>query len=271
MQWFRLLPIGRYMEARSFLHDSDPRSKLIFAAVYLSLIASSSDITSLFFFGFVTLVLVFVSRVPFAYLWHGLRGLLPLLLAFAIYHLWLNDNGEVSCSWGGIAIHNEGIKNALIVPSKLVFLIITAAVLSLTTPPAKLADGLETIMRPLSFIRFPVHEFVFIASVAFRFIPIFIDEADAILKAQKIRSTGIEGSFVRIKIHLLSQLLFALFVSAFRRAEQLALAMDARCYIAENRMRTSRLRFGWRDWIVIISALILLLIPYFEHFRAISN
>jgi energy-coupling factor transport system permease protein len=259
------------MEARSFLHESDPRSKLIFAAVYLSMISSSNDITSIFFYGFVTIVLVFVSNVPFAYLWHGLKGLLPLLLTFAIFHLLLNDNGEVSWSWGGITIHNEGIKNAVIVPSKLVFLIITAAVLSLTTPPTKLAEGLETMIRPLSLIRFPVREFVFMTSVALRFIPIFIHEADAILKAQKIRSTSIEGSIFRIKIQLFSQLLFTLFVSAFRRAEQLALAMDARCYNAENRIRISRLRFGWRDWIVIISALILLLIPYFEHFVPISN
>lgn len=259
------------MEARSFLHNSDPRSKLIFVAVYSSMIASLNDITSIFFYGFVIVVIVFVSRVPFAYLWHCLKGLLPLLLIFAIFHLLLNDNGEVSWSWGGIAIHNEGIKNAVIVPSKLVFLIITATVLSLTTTPTKLADGLETILRPLSLIRFPVHEFVFMTSVALRFIPIFIDEADAILKAQKIRKSGIEGDIFRIKIQLFLQLLFTMFVSAFRRAEQLALAMDARCYVAKNRIRKSRLRFGWRDWIVIISALILLLIPYFEHFVPISG
>lgn len=243
MQWFKLLAFGPSMNTRSFLQDSDPRSKLIFAVTYLSLVACSNDLVSIAFHAIAGLLLICAARLPLAYLWNGLKGLFPLLLALFGYHLLLGD-----------------LNNAVILPCKLIFFILTAIVLSATTPPTKLADGLEAIMRPLTLIRFPVQNFAFMISVAFRFIPLFIDEADSMLKSQKVKLARYKGDSFRIKIQSLLQLLVALFVAALRRADQLALAMEARCYLPGNKIRASRLQFSWRDWIIIIFALVLLLI-----------
>lgn len=243
MQWFKLLSLGPSMNRRSFLQDLDPRSKLIFAVTYLSLVACSNDLVSIAFHAIAGLLLICAARLPLTYLWNGLKGLSPLLLALFGYHLLLGD-----------------MNNAVILPCKLIFFIITAIVLSTTTPPTKLADGLEAIMRPLTLIRFPVQNFVFMISVAFRFIPLFIDEADSMLKSQKVKLARYKGDSYRIKIQSLLQLLVALFVAALRRADQLAIAMDARCYLPGNKIRASRLQFSWRDWMVLISALVLLLI-----------
>ncbi|GIP36088.1 energy-coupling factor transporter transmembrane protein EcfT [Paenibacillus sp. J2TS4] len=243
MQWFRLLPFGPSMNTRSFLQDSDPRAKLIFAATYLYLVTCSNDLVRMVFYATAGFLLVFAARLPLAFLWNGLKGLLPLLLALFLYHLLLGD-----------------VNNAVILPCKLVIFIITAIVLSATTPPTKLADGLEAIMRPLTLIRFPVQNFVFMISVAFRFIPLFIDETDSMLKSQKVKHARYKSGSFRIKMQSLLQLLVALFVASLRRADQMALAMDARCYLPGNKIRASRLHFSWRDWMIIISALVLLLI-----------
>ncbi|MFD0711391.1 energy-coupling factor transporter transmembrane component T family protein [Paenibacillus sp. GCM10027626] len=252
MQWFRLLPFGLYLNKRSFLHDADPRSKLIFAATYLSLVTSSNDLLSMFCYGIAAFLLIFVSRWPFNYLWNGLKGVIPLLLALALYHLMLND-----------------FKNATLVPCKLMLFILTASSLSITTTPVELAAGLEAILSPLRFVRFPVQHFVFMFTVAIRFIPLFIDETESILKSQKVRNAHFKGGYW-IKIRSLPQLLFALIVSAFRRADQLALAMDARCYLPDNGIRASRLRFGWRDWVIVSFTLVLLLLCFWLNDTAVE-
>jgi energy-coupling factor transport system permease protein len=231
------------MNTRSFLQDLDPRSKLIFAATYLSLVTCSNDLDSMVFYAIAGFIVVFAARLPIAYLWDGLKGLLPLLLSLFFYHMLLGD-----------------IKNAVILPCKLIFFIITAIVLSVTTTPTKLTDGLEAIMRPLILIRFPVQNFVFMISVAFRFIPLFIDEADSMLKSQKVKHARYKGESFQTKIQSLLQFLVALFIAVLRRADQLALAMDARCYLPGNKIRASRLQFSWRDWMIIVAAMVLLLI-----------
>ncbi|MBU5444731.1 energy-coupling factor transporter transmembrane component T [Paenibacillus sp. MSJ-34] len=243
MQWLKLLSLGLSMNTRSFLQDLDPRSKLIFAATYLFLVACSNDLISMVLYAISGFLIVFAARLPLVYLWNGLKGLLPLLLALFCYHMLLGD-----------------MKHAAILPCKLIFFILTALVLSATTAPTKLADGLEAVMRPLALIRFPVHHFVFMISVAFRFIPLFVDETDSMLKSQKVKHARDQDKRFRTKIQSLLQLLVALLVAALRRADQLALAMDARCYLPGNKIRARRLQFRWRDWMVIFSAMVLLLI-----------
>lgn len=242
MQWFKLLTFGPTMNTRSYLQNLDPRSKLIFTAVYLSLAAGSNDLVIIAFYAIVGFLLVCSARLPLAYLWYGLKGLLPFLLVLFCYNLLLGD-----------------MKYALILPCKLIIFVLTAIVFSATTNPSKLADGLEAIMRPLIYIRFPVHNFVFMISAAFRFISLFIDEADSMMKSQKMKHARKRDSF-RTKIQSIPQLLAALFAAALRRANHLALAMDARCYLPGNKIRASRLQFNWCDWMIIISALVLLLI-----------
>lgn len=243
MQWLKLLSFGPSMNTRSFLQDLDPRSKLIFTATYLSLVTISNDLVSVVFYAIVGLLLILAARLPLAYLWNGLLGLLPLLLTLFCFHMLLGD-----------------LKHAILLPCKLIFFITTAIALNATTPPTKLADGLEAILRPLTLVRFPVQNFVFMISVAFRFIPLFIDETDSMLKSQKVKHACYKGEGLRTTTQSLLQLLVALFVAVLRRANQLALAMDARCYLPGNKIRARRLWFSWRDWMTILSALALLLI-----------
>lgn len=243
MQWLKLLSFGPSMNTRSFLQDLDPRSKLIFTATYLSLVTISNDLVSVVFYAIVGLSLVLAARLPLAYLWNGLLGLLPLLLTLFCFHMLLGD-----------------LKNAILLPCKLIFFITTAITLNATTSPTKLADSLEAILRPLTLVRFPVQNFVFMISVAFRFIPLFIDETDSMLKSQKVKHACYKGEGLRTTTQSLLQLLVALFVAVLRRANQLALAMDARCYLPGNKIRARRLQYGWRDWMTILSALALLLI-----------
>ena len=244
MQWLGIPPAGSYRHRHSFLHESDPRSKMLFAAIYLAIVAFSEDLFIMSLLGTIAVFLILGSRLPFIYLWIGLKGVFPFLLVLVIYHLLAGDLGI-----------------AVTVLSKIVIYIITALSLSFTTAPSKLADGLAAVLSPLRLVRLPVDNFVFMTSVAFRFFPLLIDAVDAMFKAQKLRNARLKGG-CWTQIRSVPDVLFALILVALRRADQMATAMDARCYAAGNRLRYGRLRFGWRDGALAGVTLVLLLVRF---------
>ncbi|MEF2968698.1 energy-coupling factor transporter transmembrane component T [Paenibacillus sp. M1] len=245
------------MNTSSFFHQADPRSKLIFTVIYLTLLAGSTKELSMAILGVSSVILILCSKLPLAYLWSGLKGILPFLLILFFYHLLFNHHGRILLSVSRIHIHLEGLTTALMFPCKLALIILTTTTFTLTTTPKMLTDGLETLLRPLRFVRFPVRKFVMMSTLAFRFIPLFIDELGSMLNASQLRNARYHGKHLQSKIRSRSRLLIAVLLLVFRRADQLTLAMEARCFPGKE-TTVSHLHLGFRDWIIIGFAIVLI-------------
>lgn len=225
----RDITIGQYYPANSPVHRLDPRVKLLGTLIY---------IISLFVFkGFAAFVLaaiflvaaIKISRVPFSYMVKGLKAIVVLMVITGLFNLFLTQ-GTPWVSFGVFTVTYEGAENAALMLIRLAFLIIGTSLMTLTTTPNQLTDGLEKSLHPLSKIGVPVHEIAMMMSIALRFIPILIEETDKIMKAQMARGADFESGNIFRKAKAMIPLLVPLFVSAFRRANDLAMAMEARCY-----------------------------------------
>ena len=225
----RDITIGQYYPAESVLHKLDPRTKLMATLIY---------VVSLFVFrglaGFVAVtvalcLVIWLSKVPFGYMVKGLKAIVVILLITAVFNLFLTPGETIFIVWK-FKITYEGLQNAGFMVIRLIYLILGSSVLTLTTTPNQLTDGLEKSMKPLNKIHVPVHEIAMMMSIALRFIPILIEETDKIMKAQLARGADFESGNLLKKAKSMVPLLVPLFVSAFRRANDLAMAMEARCY-----------------------------------------
>lgn len=244
----RDITIGQYYPADSILHRLDPRVKFIGTFLFLvSLFVADS------FWGYVLATvflagIVGLSKVPVKFM---LKGLKPLFLIFLItlcFNLFLVP-GEVIWEFGFLKLTYEGIQQAIKIGIRLIYLVIGSSVMTLTTTPNQLTDGLERILKPLNKIRVPVHEISMMMSIALRFIPILMEETDKIMKAQIARGADFESGNLIQKAKNLIPLLVPLFISAFRRADDLAMAMEARCYHGgENRTQMKPLLYKARDY-----------------------
>lgn len=245
----RDITIGQYYPADSILHRLDPRVKFVSTLVYIvSLFVFSSwlgyGVAALFL-----VAMIVLSKVPFGFMIKGLKPIMVLLLITMFFNLVFTP-GEVLWSFWILKITKEGIRLAIKMGIRLVFLIIGASIMTLTTTPNQLTDGLERLLRPLNKIHVPVHEIAMMMSIALRFIPILIEETDKIMKAQMARGADFESGNILKKAKSMIPLLVPLFVSAFRRANDLAMAMEARCYHGgEGRTKMKPLRYGKRDYI----------------------
>lgn len=225
----RDITIGQYYPAESVLHKLDPRTKLMATLIY---------VVSLFVFrglaGFVAVtvalcLVIWLSKVPVGYMVKGLKSIVVILLITAVFNLFLTPGETIFIVWK-FKITYEGLQNAGFMVIRLIYLILGSSVLTLTTTPNQLTDGLEKSMKPLNKIHVPVHEIAMMMSIALRFIPILIEETDKIMKAQLARGADFESGNLLKKAKSMVPLLVPLFVSAFRRANDLAMAMEARCY-----------------------------------------
>ena len=243
----RDITIGQYYPADSILHKLDPRVKFIGTLVY---------IVSLFLFknwGYVlgTLFLIsmiLLSKVPFKFMVKGLKSIVMLLLITMFFNM-LFTPGEVLIRLGFVKITREGLILAGRMGLRLVYLILGSSIMTLTTTPNQLTDGLERLLRPLNKIRVPVHEIAMMMSIALRFIPILLEETDKIMKAQIARGADFENGNLIQKAKNMVPLLVPLFISAFRRANDLAMAMEARCYHGgEHRTQMKPLHYEKRDY-----------------------
>lgn len=225
----RDITIGQYYPAESVLHKLDPRTKLMATLIY---------VVSLFVFrglaGFVAVtvalcLVIWLSKVPVGYMVKGLKAIVVILLITAVFNLFLTPGETIFIVWK-FKITYEGLQNAGFMVICLIYLILGSSVLTLTTTPNQLTDGLEKSMKPLNKIHVPVHEIAMMMSIALRFIPILIEETDKIMKAQLARGADFESGNLLKKAKSMVPLLVPLFVSAFRRANDLAMAMEARCY-----------------------------------------
>lgn len=242
---------GQYYPAKSFVHNMDARAKIVFVIAYIVAIFLADNFIAL---GAVTLFLIFIvllSRVPFGSVLRSVKMILFLIVFTAILNLFFYS-GESAykplVDWWIITITQESLVNMAFLALRLFLLVMGTSVLTLTTTPVSLTDGIESLLTPLKWIRFPVHELALIMSIALRFIPTLTDETNRIISAQKARGANFEtgGLIKRAKATL--PILIPLLVSAFRRAEDLGDAMDARCYSgAKGRTKYKKLTFTWRD------------------------
>lgn len=248
----RDITIGQYYEADSLIHRLDPRVKLLFTILYIvSLYAGHGivcyGLSALFLFGVIAL-----SKVPVSFIIRGLRSILILLILSALFNLFLVD-GKVLVQFWIFKITWEGVKAAALMVFRLILIIMGSSMMTLTTTPGDLTDGLEKALGFLKVFRIPVHEIAMMMSIALRFIPILIDEVNKIMKAQMARGADFETGGLVKKAKAMVPLLIPLFVSSFRRAGDLALAMEARCYHGgDGRTKLHPLKYGKEDYLAYL-------------------
>ena len=254
----RDITIGQYYPTESILHRLDPRVKLIGTFLF---IISLFLFQSLYGYIVVTIFLVSViklSKVPFRFIVKGLKAIVILLLFTVFFNMFFSP-GEPIFQFYFITITKEGLINSGFMAIRLTYLIIGSSLMTFTTTPNQLTDGLEKVLRPLNRIKVPVHEISMMMSIALRFIPILLEETDKIMKAQMARGADFESGGMLKRAKSLIPLLVPLFVSAFRRANDLAMAMEARCYRGgDGRTKMKPLRYQRRDYLAYIGMLVYL-------------
>lgn len=226
---FKEVTIGQYYPADSVLHRLDPRVKLLATVIFLVAVFMYPGMIGFLIVTAYLVTIIALSKVPFVYMLKGMRAILVLMCITAIFNVFLTSGTEV-VSLGRFTITYEGIFAAVRMLIRLTYLILGTSLMTLTTTPNQLTDGLETACKPLNKIHFPVHELAMMMSIALRFIPILVEETDKIMKAQMARGANFDEGNIFQKAKALIPLLVPLFVSAFRRANDLAMAMEARCY-----------------------------------------
>lgn len=252
---------GQYYPQKSFVHRMDPRAKIVLMIAYTVAIFVADNFFGLAAVTLFLIVTVIFSRVPFGSVLRSVKMILFLIIFTAILNLFFYSTEGVHLiwQWGILALSWESIVNMIFLAFRLFLLVMGTSILTLTTAPVELTDGIESLLKPLKYIKFPVHELALIMSIALRFIPTLMDETNRIIAAQKARGADFEtgGLFKRAKAMI--PVLIPLLVSAFRRAEELGDAMDARCYSgAKGRTKYKKLTFTWRDLAatLVVAALI---------------
>ena len=258
------ITMGQYYPVDSWVHRLDPRTKILLTiAMIVAVFLVKTMVGYGLILGFMCLVSR-LSRVPFKMLLRGVKPLRFILLLTFVLNLFFNSGTTMLVEWGFLKISYEGVSQAIHYSLRLVFLVLGTSLMTLTTSPIALSDGIEMLLSPLKVIRFPAHELAMMMSIALRFIPTLMEEADKIMKAQMARGADFESGNLIARAKAMIPLLVPLFVSAFRRAGDLAMAMESRCYHGgENRTRLRVLAITKNDWLAaagmaVLIALILL-------------
>ena len=243
----RDITLGQYYQADSVIHKLDPRVKLVTTICYIISLFIVNNWIGYVLAGLFLLIIIKLSKVPFKFMIRGMKSILFLLIFAAVFNLFLTP-GEAVISFWKLKITKEGIRLAAFMAIRLIFLIMGSSVMTLTTTPNNLTDGLEKLLGPLKVLKVPVHEIAMMMSIALRFIPILLEETDKIMKAQIARGADFESGNLIKKAKSLVPLLVPLFISAFRRANDLAMAMEARCYRGgDHRTKMKPLIYKKRD------------------------
>jgi energy-coupling factor transport system permease protein len=250
------ISFGQYYPSESFVHKLDPRTKLIISILYIVAIFLCKTYIAFFVCFIFLLISITVSRIPLLSILKSVKAILIILIITVIINLFFYKEGEVLVSWWKISITNEGLNFASFMAMRLIFLVVGTSLVSLTTTPMNLTDGMESLMKPLNYIKFPVHDVAIIMSIALRFIPTLMDEINKIIMAQKARGACFDTGGLVKRAKALLPILIPLFVSTFKIADELALALDARCYNATpNRTKMKVLTFSYRDVIASLCSI----------------
>ena len=249
----RDITLGQYFPGNSVLHKLDPRMKIFLIVLYIVSIFAANTPASFALVLASAFVLLFLSKIPAKLVLGGLKAVFVIMAFTAIINIFWTSGEELWFEAGPIKIYREGVEYAIFMIVRVVSLIIGSSVLlTYTTSPIALTDGLERVLSPLKVLHVPVHEFSMMMTIALRFIPTLIEETDKIISAQKARGTDFTAGSLAQRAKALIPVMVPLFVSAFHRADELAVAMECRCYRGgEGRTRMTRLHLHARDFVVL--------------------
>lgn len=251
------ITIGQYFPGSSLIHRLDPRFKIIITIIYIVMLFTGSTAICLGIGAVYTFMAIALSRIPLKMFWKSVKPLLPFLLITAVINLMLVRTGDVLWSWKALKVTEDGLNISAFMIVRICLLIMGTSILTYTTSPITLTDAIERLLSPLKKLHFPVHELAMMMSIALRFIPTLIEETDKIISAQKARGAEIDsGSFISRAKNLIS-ILVPLFISAFRRADELATAMECRCYHGgEGRTRLRQMKSAPRDYAALFVTIV---------------
>lgn len=254
------ITLGQYFPGNSAIHKMDPRTKILFALFFMVIIFTLKSLPELTAALIFTILVIAVSGVPVHYYFKGLKPILFIMIFTALLNLFLTSGNTVfTLPFLGWTITDKGIELSLFMILRLTLLFVATSALTFTTPPVVLTDGIESLLRPFSKIGVPSHEIAMMMTIALRFIPTFAEEADKIKMAQSARGADFESGNIFARAKAMIPILVPLFVGAFRRADELAVAMEARCYKGgEGRTRMKKLAFGRYDLYALLVFVLLL-------------
>ena len=247
--------LGQYFPGSSFIHRLDPRSKILMIIAYIAAIFIINNLFGYIVLGAFLLLSIMNTKIPAKFMLRGLKPVMFFIVLTGVFNLFLTTTGKVYWHWSFLTVTDEGINNAVFMILRLFFLIMGTSLLTLTTSPIMLTDGIERLLSPFGKIGIPHHEIAMMMSIALRFIPTLLEETDKIIKAQTARGADFESGNLLRRVKAMVPILIPLFISAFRRADELATAMECRCYKGgKGRTRLKVLKMGTIDffgWIYI--------------------
>lgn len=247
---FRDVAFGQYYPTGSVVHRMDPRMKLLLTIMFVVAIFFVNTYFGFMLTAAVLILIILIAKLPMLSVLKSVRAIIFIVIFAAVINLFMIKNGEVLWSWKALQITDQGVHTTIKMTLRLVLLISGASLLTLTTTPVEIADGTESLIRPLALIKVPVHDIAMIMSIALRFIPTLFEETQKIISAQKARGASFDTGGLIARAKALLPVLIPLFVNSFRRADELAFAMDARCYNAtEKRTKMKVMRFGAADFV----------------------
>ncbi len=249
---------GQYYPVDSFVHRMDPRLKIVFLIGFIAAIFVANSFYGLIACTGVLILIIALSRVPPVKILKAVRGVLFLVIFTAVINIFFHGGEHVYWKWKIFTVTREGIVFSAYLILRLVLLVVCSSMLTYTTTPVSLTDGIESLLTPLKWIKFPVHALALIMSIALRFIPILMEETERIKNAQKARGADFERGGLIKRIKAFIPILVPLLISALRKAEELGDAMDARCYGGKKRTKYKKLRFTWRDLLGFLTLALLI-------------
>ena len=257
------LILGRYLQGDSWIHKLDPRTKLIGTFVFVLVIFLANNwVTYDLLIGY-TLIALLLSKIPLGFFWKGIKPLIWVILFTVALQILFTSGGDVYFQWGFIQVTSEGIINAVFIFLRFVLIISFSTLLTLTTAPLQLTDAIEAVMKPLAVVKFPVHEVALMLSIALRFVPTLMDEAQKIMNAQRARGVDFGEGNLFEQMKAIIPILIPLFVSSLNRAEDLATAMEARGYQGgDGRSKYRVLNYEMRDAIAGLSLVVVTILLF---------
>ena len=247
---------GRFIPGDSLVHRLDPRAKILFVFIFIAIVFVANNALTYLLLLVFTLLVVFLSKIRLYFLINGLKPVFILLIFTFLLHIFFTKEGDVLFSFWFIEVYEEGLRQGIFISIRFLVLVFITSILTLTTSPISITDGIEVLLGPFKRIKLPVHELALMMSISLRFIPTLMDETGKILKAQMARGSDIGSGPIKERIKAVVPLLIPLFVSAFKRAEDLATAMEVRGY----RGGEGRTRYRQLDWRFIDTLSLLVLV-----------
>ncbi len=255
------ITLGQFFPGFSVIHKLDPRTKILVAMAFIAIVFVANNPASFLLLALLTLALVWISKISFSVIFKGIKPIIFILIFTAIINVFFTSGeGEPLVAFWVVKIYKEGILRAIFMALRVILLIVgTSVLLTYTTSPISLTDGIESLLKPLKKIKVPVHLFAMMMTIALRFIPTLVEETEKIMNAQKSRGADFTSGSIVKRAKALIPILIPLFVSSFKRAEELATAMECRCYRGDvNRTKLVKLTFRARDFVFISLGIVLL-------------